>query len=167
MNVKELHKTLNSSKSNSRKSAIKNEVHELMNPNHFQGLLESKIRKSISADSLDYLFQEASDKVQRATIRILVFADGYVVYSEDSLKQHNSMYLKNHNDTSEYSGKLSRQTMGTYKSLLQSCLEAERVLTPKRLVPKEYSIGLEIKKGLWNDISYSIRYLEDFNNRKR
>lgn len=165
MGVEELRKSLNLKPRNLQKGTIANEVREFMNPNHFQSLLESKVNRAISSKSLDYLFQKVDDKIQYATIKILVFADGFVVYSEDGLERHISMYLKNPNDTSEYDSKISSQSLSIYKALLQSCLEAERVLAPKGLVPKEYSVGLQIKKTLWGDISYKTRYREGLTGR--
>lgn len=167
MGVEELRKSLNLKPRNSKGVTTTNELLAFDNQNNFQGLLKSKISKYISANSLDYLFQKVDDKLQYATVKILVFADGFVVYSEDGLERHKTMYLKNPSDTSEYNGKISTQSLGIYKVLLQSCLEAERVLAPKGLVPKEYSIGLQIKKGLWNDISYSIHYREGLTGRER
>lgn len=128
------------------------------NPDHFHNLLTSKICKEIDSKSLEYLFQKVDDKIQYVGVSLIVFADGFVVYSEDGLNHHKTMYLKDPKDTSEYSGVISDQSLFIYKALLQSCLEAEHILAPKGFVPKEYSVGLQIKKTLWGVISYTVQY---------
>lgn len=158
MNADELRKKLNLNPKGSQQSNISKEVHELMNPDHFKGLLRSKLCKVIDQNILEYLFQKVSDTVQYSTVTLVVFADGGVVYSENGVDGFKDMYLKNPNNTSEYDGVVSAQTMGMYKTFLQCCLEAERVLAPKGLVPKEYSIGLLVTKTLWNNIDYSVQY---------
>ena len=128
------------------------------NPDHFHNLLTSKICKEIDSKSLEYLFRKVDDKIQYVGVSLIVFADGFVVYSEDGLNHHKTMYLKNPKDTSEYSGVISDQSLFIYKALLQSCLEAEHILAPKGFVPKEYSVGLQIKRTLWGVISYTVQY---------
>lgn len=158
MNADELRKKLNLKPKGSQQSNISKEVHEIMNPNHFKGLLRSRLTKVIDQNSLEYLFQKVSDTVQYSTVTLVVFADGGVVYSENGVDGFKNMYLKNPSDTSEYDGVVSAQTIGMYKTFLQCCLEAERVLAPKGFVPKEYSIGLLVTKTLWNNIDYSVQY---------
>lgn len=159
MNLEELQKKSNfKTKRNSQQDRIVDEVHRLMNPDNFEGLLRSKLSKVIDKNSLEYLFQKVIDKVQYSTVTLEVFADGSVVYSENGVDGFKDLYFKNPNDTSKYNGVVSAQTMGMYKTFLQCCLEAERVLAPKGFVPKEYSIGLLVTKTLWNNIDYSIQY---------
>lgn len=159
MNLEDLQKKSNfKTKRNSQQDRIVDEVHRLMNPDNFEGLLRSKLSKVIDKNSLEYLFQKVIDKVQYSTVTLEVFADGSVVYSENGVDGFKDLYFKNPNDTSKYKGVVSAQTMGMYKTFLQCCLEAERVLAPKGFVPKEYSIGLLVTKTLWNNIDYSIQY---------
>ena len=159
MNLEELQKKSNfKTKRNSQQDRIVDEVHRLMNPDNFEGLLRSKLSKVIDKNSLEYLFQKVIDKVQYSTVTLEVFADGSVVYSENGVDGFKDLYFKNPNDTSKYKGVVSAQTMGMYKTFLQCCLEAERVLAPKGFVPKEYSIGLLVTKTLWNTVDYSIQY---------
>lgn len=159
MNLEELQKKSNfKTKRNSQQDRIVDEVHRLMNPDNFEGLLRSKLSKVIDKNSLEYLFQKVIDKVQYSTVTLEVFADGSVVYSENGVDGFKDLYFKNPNDTSKYKGVVSAQTMGMYRTFLHCCLEAERVLAPKGFVPKEYSIGLLVTKTLWNNIDYSIQY---------
>ena len=158
MNADELRKKLNLETKGSQQSNMSKEVHELRNPDHFEGLLRSKLNKVIVQSSLEYLFQKVSDEVQYATVTLEVFADGSVVYSENGVEGFKDFYFKNPNDTSKYNGVVSARTLGMYKTFLQCCLEAERVLAPRGFVPKEYSIGLLVTKTLRNNTDYSIQY---------
>lgn len=94
MNAEELRKKLNLKPKGSQQSNISKEVHEIMNPDHFKGLLRSRLTKVIDQNSLEYLFQKVSDTVQYSTVTLVVFADGGVVYSENGVDGFKDMYLK-------------------------------------------------------------------------
>ena len=131
----------------------------LINPNHFVRLISSNLNKQLDENNFSHLFVK-DGKLQYATVNFYVYRDGSISYSEYGEGIRRFMILAKYTDTSEYQGKINPHSLQLYSIILDSCLNAERTLAPKGLVPQGYSVTLSLTKTVYDDINYSIKYKE-------
>lgn len=138
---------------------MRNIIKSLRNPNHFERLISSNLNKQLNESNFSHLFAKEG-KLQYATVNFYVYKDGSVSYSEYGDGIRRFMVLARYKDTSEYQGKINPYSLHLYDIILDSCLNAERILAPKGLVPKGYSVTLSLTKTVYGTINYSIKYKE-------
>lgn len=131
----------------------------LLNQNHFERIISSNLNKQLNDGNFSHLFAN-NGKLQYATVNFYVYKDGSVSYSEYGEGIRRFMVLAKYKDTSEYQGKINPYSLQLYGIILDSCLNAERVLAPKGLVPQGYSVTLSLTKTVYDAINYSIKYKE-------